>query len=86
MKRRGFLQALAGLVAGPAVPTLPQAKALPAKPPVTRVNCLDAEISSFGLAAVKEEGKAVAYDANFSRALWTGIKRFYDNVYKETKK
>jgi hypothetical protein len=69
MKRRSFLQALVGVPA--VVATAQLAAKLPtiAPPPTSNYG--------FGLATLKEEGKAIVYD----QRVWPGIKNWYDNQY-----
>lgn len=80
MKRRGFLQ-LFGKAAA-AVAALPVVGTAVAKPErvVTMGNSMG-KTEGFGLAQVKREGSSVAYDANFQKALWPGIKKRFGDEY-----
>jgi len=75
MKRRGFLKLIAGTVAAPLV-----VKLLP------KVAAAEAPLTGFGMAAVKQEGAAIAFDsmsgAGFAKALWPGVEKWYGEQYR----
>lgn len=76
MKRRNFLQGVLGVgaasVTGAALP-----KILPPPKPTIPTG------SGFGLAQVKSEGASIVHDAQFSKALWPGIHKWYKKSYND---
>lgn len=75
MNRRKFLK---GLVGGTALAPL-AVKLLPAARTMGS--------AGFGLAPIKAEGTAVAFDsvagANFAKALWPGVSAWWNAAYKD---
>jgi hypothetical protein len=81
MKRRGFLRLLCRTSAAGAVAT-----AAPKVPAEVLRQLEDSALlepapTGFGLATIKAEGAPVLYDANWSKALWPGVKEFYEDTY-----
>ena len=76
MNRRSLLKGLGAILVGGGLPT--PSPALP--------KSSETVLEGFGMAPIKEEGATIAFDrvntANFARALWPGLKKRFEDNYK----